>query len=254
MNAIMVGADPEVFMQENGRIISAIGRVPGTKTAPYPVPLGAVQVDNVLAEFNINPAASREEFVRNIKEVLASLRGMGDIVVQASHEFSDEELAAFPKEAFVFGCDPDYCCYTGDENPKPKGPKGLRTAGGHIHVGYDVASGPESYQVVAAMDIVLGLPSVFMDTDNRRRILYGKAGAFRPKPYGVEYRTLSNFWLGSDELISWAYRSTVEAFNRTPELFEKIKPVYQDVQRAINEGDVKLAKHLMEYFNVHVKV
>ena len=28
--------------------------------------------------------------------------------------------------------------------------------------------------------------------------MYGKAGAFRPKPYGMEYRVLSNFWLTSD--------------------------------------------------------
>ncbi len=40
------------------------------------------------------------------------------------------------------------------------------------------------------------------DKDTERRGMYGKAGAFRPKPYGVEYRTLSNAWLSNDERIS----------------------------------------------------
>jgi hypothetical protein len=41
-----------------------------------------------------------------------------------------------------------------------------------------------------------------------RRELYGKAGAFRPKPYGVEYRVLSNRWLNSEALIRWVYNQS----------------------------------------------
>ena len=38
------------------------------------------------------------------------------------------------------------------------------------------------------------------DRDPLRRELYGKAGAFRPKPYGVEYRTPSNIWIRSRDM------------------------------------------------------
>jgi hypothetical protein len=53
---------------------------------------------------------------------------------------------------------------------------------------------------VKQLDWFLGAWSVKHDSDVTRRKLYGKAGAFRPKPYGVEYRPLSNFWIVSKDL------------------------------------------------------
>src|SRR5690606_27611941 len=87
----------------------------------------------------------------------------------------------------------------------------LRTAGGHIHVGYDNPDNAMSADIVLAMDVMLGVPSVLIDGDTRRRQMYGKAGCFRFKEYGLEYRTLSNFWIMSEERIRWAFRQTQQA-------------------------------------------
>src|SRR3546814_7881426 len=43
--------------------------------------------------------------------------------------------------------------------------------------------------------------------------MYGAAGAFRTKPYGVEYRVLSNAWLKDSNLMSWVYKNTILGFN-----------------------------------------
>src|SRR3546814_9474953 len=43
--------------------------------------------------------------------------------------------------------------------------------------------------------------------------MYGAAGAFRTKPYGVEYRVLSNAWLKDSKLMSWVYKNTILGFN-----------------------------------------
>ena len=41
--------------------------------------------------------------------------------------------------------------------------------------------------------------------------MYGAAGAFRPKPYGVEYRVLSNAWLLTEDRMRFVYKQTVKA-------------------------------------------
>ena len=73
------------------------------------------------------------------------------------------------------------------------------------------------------LDYYLGLPSLLFDPDTSRRKMYGKAGAFRPKPYGMEYRVLSNAWLKSPELIKWVFNNTKLAFER----LTKEKPVHE---------------------------
>ena len=58
MSGITIGADPELFLRDGDAITSAIGLIGGDKYEPRLVTLGAVQEDNVLAEFNIDPAIS----------------------------------------------------------------------------------------------------------------------------------------------------------------------------------------------------
>ena len=250
---VLIGADPETFVGNSAAISSAIGRIGGSKESPLKVNLGALQEDNVLLEFNIEPAASLKDFQRNIHEVLTQGAGVlqrsGLSVVPgiSSHIFSVPELQSFGESAFVFGCDPDYNAWTGDENRKPhaKDP-GLRTAGGHLHIGYSHLMDCDfdvNCDVVKMCDYLLGLPSVLMDKDDRRRELYGKAGSLRHKPYGVEYRTLSNFWIFSDELMGWAYDSAVSAYEQRGRLAEFLSLVDgKEVQRIINENDKAAAK------------
>jgi hypothetical protein len=253
MNKVLIGADPETFVGSGSRILSAIGHVGGTKEEPRKVNLGALQEDNVLFEFNIDPAASLQEFQRNIRSVLSQgsdvlgLSGLSITRGISSHIYGVDELKSFGESAFIFGCDPDFNAWTGTVNGKPSAQNpGLRTAGGHIHIGYNHLEGP-SYDLNNDLgkmcDIFLGLPSVLLDSDDRRRELYGKPGAIRHKPYGVEYRTLSNFWIFSDNLMEWAYESAVAAYEQHHRLAELLSIVDGDeVQRIINENDKVAAR------------
>ncbi|GAF96989.1 unnamed protein product, partial [marine sediment metagenome] len=110
-------------------------------------------------------------------------------------------------EARRFACDPDFDPYDISINVMaPDASEGtLRSCGGHIHLGNEKVGDDFDMQleVVKTMDIFLGMPSLLLDKDptsQRRRELYGKAGAHRPKPYGVEYRALGNFWLSHPKL------------------------------------------------------
>lgn len=261
MNKVLIGADPETFVGSGSRILSAIGHVGGTKESPRKVNLGALQEDNVLFEFNIDPAASLAEFQRNIRSVLSQgsdvlgLSGLSVIPKVSSHRYQEDELRSFGESAFVFGCEPDFNAWTSDMNGKPKASDpGLRTAGGHIHIGYSHLESPSmelNYQLVQMCDILLGLPSVLMDNDDERRELYGKAGSLRHKMYGVEYRTLSNFWIFSDELMGWAYESAVAAYEQRAKLAEYLSVVDgQEVQRIINSNDKKAARSALTALGV----
>ena len=55
---------------------------------------------------------------------------------------------------------------------------------GHIHIGYDNSTKETNFAIIKALDLFLGVPSLEIDLDERRRGLYGKAGCFRHKKYG----------------------------------------------------------------------
>lgn len=245
---VLIGSDPELFVGANGKVLTAIGKVGGTKDDPRPVPLGALQEDNVLLEFNTDPAATMEAFKQNVKAVLEEGRkvlaehGLDVIRGLSSHIYDEETLMTGGDQAWVFGCEPDYNGWTRQVNVMPRDVDPfLRTAGGHIHVGFghlEKVSKSKSRDVIKMCDILLGLQSVLLDPDERRKQLYGKAGAMRFKSYGAEYRTLSNFWLFSDELIEWAYKGGVASYERVDEL-----PAMEDfigadkIQHIINTGN-----------------
>lgn len=257
---VKLGADPELFLVDgNGHLKSAIGLIGGTKNAPRKLEVegDAVQEDNVAVEFNIPPASSREHFVGSIGRVLAYLAnyaGNKDLklsIVPAAI-FPDKEL--IDPRALEFGCEPDYNVYTQMENPRPELPKelqNLRSCGGHIHLSWDIDPTHKvrpwphftgdgirtAEQLIKAMDLFVGCPSIQFDNDMMRRKLYGKAGAFRFKPYGVEYRTLSNFWLKDKNLVEWAYTQSMHAVDYLNSGGEIDPEHYTMINNCINNGD-----------------
>lgn len=221
---VLVGSDPEVFLTNTkGELVSAVGKVMGTKEAPHPVDNGAIQLDGMAAEFNIDPAKNKREFVRNLKSVMSQLSQIvGEEhalkAIPTAH-FGAAYIASQPESARELGCEPDYNAYTGMENPTPNAETPFRTGAGHIHIGWTNVDNPfceehmrDCRTLAIYMDTYLALGSMLFDQDTERRTLYGNAGAFRPKPYGMEYRTLSNAWLQDEALMKWVYEQSIEAF------------------------------------------
>ena len=61
MAKILVGCDPEVFVAQGGVFKSAYNLIKGDKKNPQKIRSGAVQVDGMALEFNIDPAATENE-------------------------------------------------------------------------------------------------------------------------------------------------------------------------------------------------
>lgn len=248
---VLVGADPELFWQNERGFMSVIGKIGGTKDKNLPIDSegNGVLEDNVAAEFNIPPCDNVDDFVRHINKNLDYLtekaRGFNaTLSTAASASFPEEEMA--DPRAWVFGCEPDFNAWTDSINPKPTSEDMLlRSCGGHVHIGH--GKGVAVNNVIRAMDLYLGVPSTKLDTDSRRRELYGKAGAHRRKPYGSEYRTLSNFWIFSDELKAWVFERTQRAveFARNNTIADDLKDI---VELAINKGNAKARDQVFEMF------
>ncbi|KKM71943.1 hypothetical protein LCGC14_1425470 [marine sediment metagenome] len=258
----VVGADPELMLTSpNGQLVSAIGIVPGTKKHPHEVRGGAVQHDNVMSEFNVNPSNTLEEFTGNMRLVLGELAKLvapNRLTVRASGHYPTTELDH--DEARVFGCDPDFNSWTMRMNlfDNTKAMDSFRSAGGHWHVGYKDETKEmleDDYgkaEVVKMLDIFQGVPSILLDPDETaplRRSLYGRAGAHRPKPYGVEYRSLGNFWVQSPELVGLMYqlsdvaiRLCVEGESET--IIKEADP--RNVIRAINTSDKQMSRSVLD--------
>lgn len=206
------GADPELFVVDReGNFVCADGLIPGTKEEPYKVDGGAVQVDGMAAEFNIDPVTSYKEWGERLDCVQNELKKMlpngYSLAAVPTAKFSPEAWEAAPDHAKVLGCSPDYNAWRLSVNPPPKDTEMVRHAGGHAHLGWTEHASPddEDYyrsciDLVRQLDWYLAAWSVSKDSDKLRRSMYGGAGAMRFKPYGVEYRTLSNFWLKNKSL------------------------------------------------------
>lgn len=260
INNATIGADIEVFLRDSQshEIISAEGIIKGAKDAPFKFLPGddyfATSLDNVMAEFCIPPAKAAPEFSKHIQFALGWINGfVGSNLQTYAHPCAFVNPKFLQTEnAKLFGCDPDYNAWTGgDVNPKPDATSGnLRSCGGHIHVGYDNPDMNVNMELIRAMDIFLGLPSVIQEPDNERKTLYGKAGAFRHKAYGVEYRTISNYYITDSKLMEWAFNNTHAAIDFVNNRYLLGRDEGEGVIFAINNNDKKLAETLINYFGV----
>lgn len=215
---LKLGADPEFFLMKDGEPVSAHDLVPGTKQDPYRLDGGAVQADGTAVEFNIDPAEDDKEFAQKIAHVLAQVRELVPREYQfaflPSVRYGQGYFRKIPTTSKMLGCDPDYdAWHQGRMNPRPRPPHGhatLRTGAGHLHLGWGEKIAPhdpdhmfDCCAIVMALDQTINSVAKAWDDDRLREKLYGKLGAFRPKPYGVEYRVLSNAWLNYPGLWPW---------------------------------------------------
>lgn len=255
-----IGCDPEIFVGDGNVVKSIIGKIGGSKQHPRPLELGqgfAVQEDNVALEFNVPPASTRVEFIQNVRSTMSFLNR--EFLQTQGLQFVNDSAVSFPEEelqnpaARMFGCDPDYNAWTKQRNPPPKADDpNLRACGGHVHVGLDRTWTDEKKRtLVKCMDLQISVPGVWMDKGIKRKQFYGKAGAHRIKPYGVEYRTPSNYWIWTPELIGWVYDSTERAIEMADYGID-IDADANCIVEAINNNNELLARELVNKYNLQV--
>lgn len=260
INNPTIGADIEVFLRDKYTkdIVSAEGIIKGAKDDPFifsgiGTDVFATSLDNVMVEFNIPPAKTSKDFSSHILYALGWIEGSIpqnlQLLAHPSARIDNKYLQT--ENAKMFGCDPDFNAWLmGAQNPKPDALGDIRSCGGHIHIGYEKPHGDVNMELIRVMDIFIGLPSILQEPENDRKSLYGKAGAFRHKRYGCEYRTISNYYINSPELMQWAFDNTltaIEFVNRQQSISGEESVA---IQTAINTNDKALAQTMCSYFGV----
>lgn len=217
---IVWGTDPEGFFKRDGIIIGSERVIPehGLRVPSY---MPNVVRDGI--QFELNPAAAKDvrllganvgQAFRLLKTQVGQIPGVS-VCFDGLVEVNRAELDALSEKSRILGCMPSKNVY-GDK-PITVDPKTYRkrSAGGHEHFGlygtkvFDPRSvEDERHRQVPYLDVFVANTCVMLDRDPgaaERRENYGRAGEYRFPPHGLEYRTLSNFWLRGYPLMSLAF-------------------------------------------------
>lgn len=269
--SVIFGCDPEFFFTKNGQVIGAEKVLPedGIKreVGSFANENGSIQkgeskiiIDGVQAELNPVPDTCRARLGNEISYCFRTLYKEMEKNEALKLEFSplvkvsDEEMQSLSEKSKQFGCAPSKNIGgLSKMSIKDASKYPYRSAGGHLHFGVDsyfpevkdVLSDPKT--LIPILDIIVGNTCVLLDRDEgniERRKVYGKAGEYRTPKHGIEYRTLSNFWLRSYPLMSMVFGLSRQAISIVADGHAKeiLKAVnIKDVVKAINENDFDLA-------------
>lgn len=220
-----MGCDPELFLWDNlkQRIVPAIGKIGGTKWRPLKVDGGMVQLDGTVLEFGIDPASTADEFVNNIQRVINAIQtkldnrfhGRYSLRCGAMAGYSLEDIAA-DSPALEVGCSPQFYFTSPTQLQQVDGLEMLDyrrvPVGGHIHFGFGVnmdTSDPRltstAYHYLDAVDCEEMFFDIESDYQRDEVMNIGDVTA-RIKPYGVEFRNPSSFWLADREFCEQLFK------------------------------------------------
>lgn len=282
-----LGGDPEFFVaDEKEKVVNADRFLP-SKNDPLMVKdvddreRSKVFFDGIQAE--IAPAATkcREFLAYNIRECLKAVNERipkeFSFTMRPSARIRKSIIQGADPEARIFGCEPDFNAYTCGINTAEmdasKHP--FRYAGGHMHFGvsspylsevdgeFQLAKTEQGHlRIIKFLDLMVGLPTLVFDCDEdalRRRKKYGKAGCFRPTPYGVEYRSTSCWWIKSPLTVSLVYGLgrlawTLASRGMDEELRKLTGLDDETVRGIINETDLKECRKAWKKLRAHIAV
>lgn len=263
------GSDPEFFFCKK----TAFGRKGSVIGSEKILPEGGLSLngrtkasivrDGVQAELNPAQNTCRQrcanEIASNFKTIVELIKKKR-ITINWSPlvRVTKSEMDSLSPASKIFGCMPSLNAY-GEKIEQPDASTyPFRSAGGHIHIGYlyttgkdearDILTKKNTDDVVKILDIIVGNTCVLVDRhpgNIERRKAYGRAGDYRKPAHGIEYRTLSNFWLQNYVLMSMAYGLTRLGISMyaLPEAREALMAAIteENIRNAINNNDFELA-------------
>ena len=293
--SVFLGVDAEFFfITEQGHPISAHTLLPSREdpvivledrvgAAPDSTHPGVVfHYDGVQAEFGIAESTNIEDILRRTQFAISygnklAQDNKGSLSLAGTMPLRHLPPSRLPPEVAAFGCDVDFISWLdGMPNPITLDPLQhmSRYAGTHLHIGapvnpsnaieraaVDALLEPlKKMEVVKVLDYLVGNTIVLLESMDfsftSRRKVYGKAGTYRPTPYGIEYRVPSSVLLTHPSFLVLCLSLARESVrividNKQDELFATLHP--REVVHAINTGAKNKAITNLRRIFAHIK-
>jgi hypothetical protein len=214
-----IGTDGEFFLyNRDGEYVSSVGKIGGRKEDPILCAGGGYLEDCVTVEINPDPVPESEGasvFSSNIQSCIDSVN------IHAGKL----DLAIDIAPAALFSPEELYSKQASESGCSPS---------------WNVWTNR------ACEKVDLGVSNY--------RYGYGKLGNHRPTEYGVEYKSISNFWMGTSSGRKWAYNIGINAIHKIHDDIDSINSLtshYIDIVENIRRfWDVNAAKELLSN-NIH---
>jgi hypothetical protein len=227
----VMGTDPEFFLRDcNGQVVPAFDFLPDKHASVDGLFWDGFQAETVVdlgaCYGRCRPDCSQHKIqchallAQRIGRQLRKLGPKGlDIAAQSVWRVPEEALRLASEAHVSLGCDPSRNAYASSGRcvERPRELK-WRFAGGHVH--FELPQEERAIEniryLVKTLDALLGIPSVCLAQNYDhfiRRRYYGLAGEYRLPPHGLEYRTLSNFWLMHPRVFGLVFDLARHALN-----------------------------------------
>jgi hypothetical protein len=259
------GSDPEIFAVDGyGKMIPAFSFLKSQKEAKRES--SYVFWDGFQAEMNTDGTAFclnllMDDIQEQLGKLTTKLPEGAKLSINNTFRLDDETLKNTEGRFIEFGCKPSFNAYEMKVKKISARKLPYRWAGGHLTFG-SWEQPPQYLSMVKAIDKICGVFSVGLaanlDTPNRRQH-YGLAGEFRtPKwekeslwssriTYGLEYRTLSNFWLCSPVVANLVWELARIAIRIHDTRYMKLLAMPEElVVDTINTCNVEQARKLVK--------
>lgn len=262
----VMGTDPEFFLSKDGQPIPAFDFLPDKHASTGGLFWDGFQAETLVdlktcgwdceKSCNAHKTECHAILAQRIGTQLQKLLPLGLQVMPRSVWRIPPRMLQLAGEAQVaLGCDPSWNAY-GSEGRCVAVPRMLewRFAGGHVHFELEPREREDLDHIrylIKTLDAILGVPSVCLAQNYDhfiRRRYYGLAGEYRLPPHGLEYRTLSNFWLMHPRAFMLVFDLARHALNMGRARFRNMfvgASNEQAIRDTINYCDVRSAQDFM---------
>jgi hypothetical protein len=264
---LAMGTDPEFFVTRGGQIVPAFDHLPDKHSTSDGLFWDGFQAECTVDVRSCEPVYCTSDCDRHKNKCHAILaqkigrqlqllqsRDLG-LAPQPIWRIPHQMLQLAGMAQVSLGCDPSRNAYGHNGRCVPE-PRLLpwRFAGGHVHFELTPEERSDADHIrylVKTLDALLGIPSVCLAQNYDhfiRRRYYGLAGEYRLPPHGLEYRTLSNFWLMHPRAFMLVFDLARHVLNigraRLRNIFVGARQE-QAIAQTINYCDVRSAKDFM---------